>query len=89
MVQTVGQQYLSSNIENNEFSYQQAFNAVHKDFSSAKIGSYKDLDIRFVDKDSRVAVLIETKANFDRALKKAKEQLNAICRMSKFSQGIK
>jgi type I restriction-modification system DNA methylase subunit len=77
MIQTVGQQYLSSNIENSEFSYQQAFNAVHKDFTSAKIGSYKDIDIRFVDNDSRVVILIETKTNFDKVLRKAKEQLNA------------
>lgn len=89
MIQTVGQQYLSSNIENNEFSYQQAFNAVHKDFASAKIGSYKDLDIRFVDNDSRVVVLIETKTNFDKVLRKAKEQLNAYMSYERTLTGYK
>lgn len=89
MIQTVGQQYLTSNIENNEFSYQQAFTASHKNFASVKIGTYKDLDIRFVDNASRVAVLIETKPNFDKALKKAKEQLNAYMMYEKELTGYK
>ena len=89
MVQTVGQKYLTSNIEKGEFSYQQAFSAAHKDFASVKIGTYKDLDIRFVDRDSRVAVLIETKQNFDKALRKAKEQLNAYMSYEKALTGYK
>lgn len=57
MIQTVGRQYLVSNIENNEFSYQQVFD---RNLS----GHYK-LDIRFVDETNKIAVLIETKRRFN------------------------
>ena len=77
IINTIGHQYLSTNIENDEFSYQKAFAAAHKDFAEVKIGSFKNLDIRFADKQSRVAILVETKQNFDNQLAKAKEQLDA------------
>lgn len=77
IINTIGHQYLSTNIENDEFSYQKAFAAAHKDFAEVKIGSFKNLDIRFADRQSRVAVLVETKQNFDNQLAKAKEQLDA------------
>lgn len=56
MIQTVGQQYLTSNIENNEFSYAQV---IERTLS----GHYK-LDIRFYDPENKLAVLIETKTRF-------------------------
>lgn len=77
IITTIGRKFLDSNIENDEFSYQKAFTAAHKDFASVKIGSFKDLDIRFVDKQARVAVLVETKQNFDTVYEKAKQQLDA------------
>ena len=77
IINTIGHQYLSTNIENDEFSYQKAFAAAHKDFAEVKIGSFKNFDIRFADKQSRVAILVETKQNFDNQLAKAKEQLDA------------
>lgn len=77
IINTIGRQYLTTNIENDEFSYQKAFTSAHKDFASVKIGSFKDLDIRFVDKQARVAVLVETKQNFDTVYEKAKQQLDA------------
>ncbi len=77
IINTIGHQYLSTNIENDEFSYLKAFAAAHKDFAEVKIGSFKNLDIRFADRQSRVAVLVETKQNFDNQLAKAKEQLDA------------
>lgn len=77
IINTIGRQYLITNIENDEFSYQKAFTAAHKDFAAVKIGSYKDLDIRFIDKQARVAVLVETKQNFDTVYEKAKQQLDA------------
>ena len=77
IINTIGRQYLTTNIENDEFSYQKAFTAAHKDFAAVKIGSFKDLDIRFVDKQARVAVLVETKQNFDTVYEKAKQQLDA------------
>ena len=77
IINTIGRQFLSTNIENDEFSYLKAFTAMHKDFAAVKIGSHKDLDIRFVDKAARVAVLVETKQNFDKSYESAKKQLNA------------
>lgn len=77
IINTIGSQFLVTNIETGEFSYQKAFTSVHKNFTTVKIGTYKDLDIRFIDKQARVAVLVETKQNFDGNFEKAKEQLNA------------
>ena len=77
IINTIGRQYLTTNIENDEWSYQKAFTFAHKDFASVKIGSFKDLDIRFVDKQARVAVIVETKQNFDKEYEKAQRQLNA------------
>ena len=56
MIQTVGIDYLTSNIENGEFSYSQI---IERPLS----GHFK-LDIRFFDKESKTAVLIETKQRF-------------------------
>ena len=57
MIQTVGREFLVSNIENNEFSYQQV---IERNLT----GHYK-LDIRFYDSTSETAVLIETKRRFN------------------------
>ncbi len=56
MIQTVGIDFLTSNIENGEFSYAQVLNR-------SLTGHYK-LDIRFFDSESKTAVLIETKQRF-------------------------
>ncbi len=56
MIQIVGQQYLTSNIENGEFSYAQV---IERTLS----GHYK-LDIRFYDPENKLSVLIETKPRF-------------------------
>ena len=56
MIQTVGQQHLTSNIENGEFSYAQVIDRTLS-------GHYK-LDIRFYDSTKRIAILIETKTRF-------------------------
>ena len=56
MIQTVGLDFLTSNIENGEFSYAQVLNR-------SLSGHYK-LDIRFFDEAEKLAVLIETKAKF-------------------------
>jgi len=80
IINTIGRDYLTTNIENDEFSYQKAFTSAHKNFAEVKIESYQNLDIRFVDNRSRVAVLVETKQNFDytnSAWNKAKTQLDA------------
>ncbi len=65
IISTVGREYLTSNIENDEFSYPKAFNAVSLTFNPIKnrFGrAFEKLDIRFV-KDN-ITVLIETKQNF-------------------------
>lgn len=59
MIQTVGREFLISNIENNEFSYKQVL-------ERSLSGHYK-LDIRFYDEASETAVLIETKRRFTSA----------------------
>lgn len=59
IIDTVGREFLISNIENNEFSYQQVF-------ERSLSGHYK-LDIRFYDEDSETAVLVETKRRFTNA----------------------
>lgn len=56
MIQTVGQKYLTSNIENGEFSYVQAL--------GRPLSGHFKLDIRFYDEAERLAVLIETKTRF-------------------------
>lgn len=81
IISKIGEQYLSSNIENEEFSYPKAFGKANIDFSKIKISdkngkTYEKLDLRFTDNDRGVSVLIETKANFDKA-NNPEEQLSA------------
>ena len=70
IIQIIGREYLVSNIENDEFRYPKAFEERHLDFSEIKIQNkdgrtFENLDIRFVDDERKVAVLVETKSNFD------------------------
>ena len=81
-IETIGKNFLASNIENDEWSYAQAFSKAGKDFEAVKHvndkgRSFKNLDLRFVNDEDRFAVLVETKQNFDRDLDGAKEQLSA------------
>ena len=65
MISTVGRAYLTSNIENDEYSYPKAFSAASLTFAPIQNSAgrrFEKLDIRFV-KDN-VSVLIETKQNF-------------------------
>ena len=59
MIHTVGLDYLTSNIENGEFSYAQVL-------ERPLTGHFK-LDIRFFDSNNKLAVLIETKPKFKEA----------------------
>ena len=65
MINYIGREYLTQNIENGEFSYQQVLD-------EKIVGHYK-LDLRFYDSKNKVAVLIETKKRFQ--VKKDKKQL--------------
>ena len=68
IINTVGKDYLASNIENGEFSYVKAAKslAALKKKLGKKTEHYK-LDIRFENHDDygKYAVLIETKQNFN------------------------
>lgn len=75
MINTIGNSYCTSNLENGEFSYYKALNEVGVGFEpilDENGRAFKDLDIRFV-KDN-VSVLIETKTKFK---KKDEKQLSA------------
>ena len=67
IINYVGKEYLTSNIENGEFSYQQVIDE--------KLTGHYKLDLRFYDGKNKVAILIETKRKFN--VKKDKEQLFA------------
>ena len=87
MISTVGREYLTSNIENDEYSYPKAFAAQSLTFNPIrnKAGrAFEKLDIRFV-KDN-VTVLIETKQNFTKA---DEEQLSAYVEYEKALTGNK
>lgn len=79
IISIVGRAYLVSNIENDEFSYPKEFKAQSLKFEpivSTKNGrKFEKLDIKFVK--NSVTILIETKADFNRDLESAKEQLSA------------
>lgn len=66
IINCVGREFLTQNIENGEFSYKQVLD-------DEVTGHFK-LDLRFYDSKNKVAVLIETKKKF---VKKDKEQLFA------------
>ena len=81
IIQTIGRDYLVYNIENDEFRYPKAFKERNILFSPVQINgpdnrTYENLDIRFVDDERQVAVLVETKSNFDND-KNAESQLDA------------
>ena len=79
MINIVGSEFLISNIENDEFSYPKEFRNQSLKFTpivSSKGGrKFEMLDIRFLK--NNVAVLIETKVDFNNDLESAKEQLSA------------
>ena len=87
MISTVGRAYLTSNIENDEYSYPKAFYASSLTFVPIRNSAgrtFEKLDIRFV-KDN-VTVLIETKQNFTKA---DEEQLSAYVEYEKALTGNK
>ena len=65
IIDTIGRDYLTSNIENGEFSYQQIIDE--------KITGHYKLDLRFCDTKNKLVVLVETKKRYN--IKKDKEQL--------------
>lgn len=65
IITKIGMEYLTSNIENEEFSYGKALKAIGKEYtdylSNDARRMYKNLDIRFAD--DKLSILIETKQN--------------------------
>ena len=63
IINTIGREYLKSNIESGEFSYSIALKKIgknYKDYLTDKaIRDYKDIDLRFVD--GSLTILVETK----------------------------
>lgn len=75
MISTVGREYLTTNIENDEFSYPKAFKEKHLKFipiCNNQGRKFEKLDLRFVKEN--VSILIETKVSFT---KNDEEQLSA------------
>lgn len=90
IISTIGRDYLISNIENDEYSYQKAYKEANIPFTpivNSKDRKFKNLDIRFV-KDG-VSILVETKHDFTKALESAKEQLSAYVEYEKALTGNK
>ena len=54
IIETIGKEYLTENVEDGEFSYIQAL--------GRKIKGHFRIDLRFYDEESHVAILIETKS---------------------------
>lgn len=79
IIQNIGNEYLVSNIENDEFKYSKEFKKLSIPFSPIKSSKgnrhYDNLDIRFVC--DNISVLVETKVDFDNDIEMAKEQLSA------------
>ncbi|MCR5605939.1 MAG: SAM-dependent methyltransferase [Treponema sp.] len=82
IINRIGSNYLTANIENGEYSYQKACNEKYIDFDEIKIQDekgrvYKNLDIRFCDDKNKFVILVETKQDYRKDAAKAKEQLSA------------
>lgn len=91
IISRIGNEYLISNIENDEFKYSSAFKAAGLVFPSIRntVGrTFDNIDIRFV-KD-KVSILVETKRNINDAnIEQYKEQLNAYVEYEKNFTGNK
>lgn len=91
IIATIGSSFLISNIENDEFSYPKAFRLANIPFVGVKgrnNKTFEKLDIRFIDNSRKVAVLVETKTNFDRSAN-PEEQLAAYVKYEKQLTGYK
>ena len=92
IINVIGSEYLITNIENDEFSYQKAFDNTSVPFAKIKIqGSgrsyHKNVDMRFADDSRKFVILVETKQNFDKSFEDAKSQLDAYMQYEKLLTG--
>lgn len=89
IISTIGREYLSTNIENDEFSYPQAFKTASIDFipiKNSKGRTFSNLDIRF--EKNGVTVLVETKQDFDKDAE-SEDQISAYVEYEKKLTGNK
>lgn len=89
IIKTIGRKYLTTNIENGEYSYPKASKesgVMYVAEETAK-STPQFLDLRFTD--GKVSVLVETKQNFMNDLEGSKEQLSAYVRYEKQLTGNK
>lgn len=97
IINRIGTEFLTSNIENGEFSYKKAFSERHikKAFSERHINfddikisnskgrTYQNLDLRFCDDKNKLVILIETKQDFNDDFDSALDQLSAYAKYEK------
>lgn len=88
IVNRIGTEFLTSNIENGEFSYKKAFSERHINFDDIKISNskgrtYQNLDLRFCDDKNKLVILIETKQDFNDDFDSALDQLSAYAKYEK------
>ena len=81
----IGKEFLTSNIENSEFSYEKALKAIGKNYldyldKDCAI-KHKNLDLRF--SNERLSILVETKADISKNLKKNLKQLQSYLNMER------
>lgn len=90
IINKIGNKYLVTNIENDEFSYKKVLGGVWNTLDKEKITSlngktsHQKLDIRFVDTENKISILVETKdkhANWDENA--VKQQLSAYVYLEK------
>lgn len=85
IISQIGKKYLTSNIENEEFSYKKALKRIGKQietyYEAGWRRKYQSIDLRF--DNGKLTILVETKVNFDSDLSAALEQINAYIKYEK------
>lgn len=68
IISTIGEKYLTSNIENEEFSYKKALSKIGKNVEDYQENSsgrvYQFIDLRF--SNDKISILVETKDDFSK-----------------------
>lgn len=84
IINRIGSQYLTSNLEKDEFSYPKEFKKMGLSFRGIELSNgrtFEYADMRFVN--DNITVIVETKQDFTNNLKLAKEQLSAYVQYEK------
>lgn len=103
IINTIGREFLtaSATSEEGEFFYNDEFQKIGKDWDSIKIKNihetkrdsfYRALDIRFLNKEQKLTICIETKKDYKKNKKifeMAKDQLNAYMKYERMYSGNK